>query len=126
MDAASIHLAVTDPPYFLDGLDSVWRNDQEGTPRATGAVGGLPVGMKFDPRQGLALQAFIARVAEAAIRAMKPGAFAVVFSQPRLAHRIAAGLEDTGLEIRDLYAWRFTRRAQFKAFTMDHFVDRME
>ena len=89
-------------------------------------MGGLPVGMKFDPRQGRALQAFIKRAGAAALPAMKPGAFAVVFSQPRLAHRMASGLEDAGFDIRDLYAWRFTRRAQAKAFTMDHFVDRMD
>ncbi len=56
---------------------------------------------------------------------MKPGAFAVFFSQPRLSHRMAIGLEDAGFEIRDLCAWHFTHRAQFKAFTMDHFVHRM-
>jgi len=126
LDAESVHLTITDPPYFLDGLDNGWRNGHGSARRATGAVGGLPVGMRFDPRQGRALQEFILRVGEAMIRAMKPGAFAVVFSQPRLAHRMASGLEDAGFEIRDLYAWRFTRRAQFKAFTMDHFVDRMD
>ena len=126
LDAASVHLVVTDPPYFLDGLDAGWRNGRGGAKRATGTVGGLPVGMRFDPRQGAALQGFIARAGVAMFRVMKPGAFAVVFSQPRLAHRMAVGLEDAGFEIRDLYAWRFTRRAQSKAFTMDHFVDRME
>jgi len=126
LDAESVHLTVTDPPYFLHGLDNSWRNGHGGARRATGTVGGLPVGMRFDPRQGRALQEFIMRVGEAMIRAMKPGAFAVVFSQPRLAHRMASGLEDAGVEIRDLYAWRFTRRAQSKAFTMDHFVDRMD
>ena len=123
--ADSVHLTITDPPYFLDGLDSGWRNGRPSARRATGSVGGLPVGMKFDPRQGRELQAFMARAGEAVLRALKPGAFAVVFSQPRLAHRMATGLEDAGFEIRDLYAWQFTRRAQFKAFSMDHFVDRM-
>ena len=82
--------------------------------------------MKFDPKQGRSLQAFIGEVAERLLPVMLPGAFAVVFSQPRLSHRMATGLEDAGFDIRDLYAWRFTRRAQFKAFSMDHFVDRMD
>ena len=126
IEANSIHLTVTDPPYFLDGLDNVWRNGRDEAPRATGSIGSLPVGMKFDPRQGRALQAFISQVGEGMKKAMKPGAFAVVFSQPRLAHRMAVGLEDAGFEIRDLYAWRFTRYAQSKAFTLNHFVDRMD
>ena len=126
LEDESIHLVVTDPPYFLDGLDADWKKGQKGTKRATGVVGSLPVGMKFDPKQGIALQAFMTEVSGLMIRVLKPGAFAVVFSQPRLVHRMAIGLEDAGFEIRDLYAWHFTRRAQFKAFSMAHFVNRMD
>ena len=122
----SIHLVVTDPPYFLDGLDADWKKGKKGAKRATGVIGGLPVGMKFDPKQGIALQAFMTEVSGLMLRVLKPGAFAVVFSQPRLVHRMAIGLEDAGFEIRDLYAWHFTRRAQFKAFSMTHFVNRMD
>lgn len=82
--------------------------------------------MKFDPQQGVALHRFMSEVGVGMVRALKPGGFAVVFSQPRLAHRMAVGLEDAGFEIRDLYAWRFTKRAQAKAFTLNHFVDRMQ
>ena len=121
----SAHLVVTDPPYFLDGLDTAWKKGKGG-PRGTGSVGGLPVGMKFDPQKGRELQIFIEKVGTLLLRAMKPGAFAAVFSQPRLAHRMAVGLEDAGFEIRDLLAWHYTRRAQAKAFTMDHFVRRMK
>ena len=39
---------------------------------------------------------------------------------------MAVGLEDAGFQIRDMPAWRFTQRAQFKAFGMDHFVGRMD
>ena len=82
-------------------------------------------GMKFEPEQGRRLQEFIGKVGKLMFSSMVPGAFAVVFSQPRLAHRMAVGLEDAGFEIRDLLAWHFTRRSQFKAFSMDHFIDRM-
>lgn len=126
LEEESIHLVVTDPPYFLDGLDADWKKGKKGAKRATGVVGSLPVGMKFDPKQGIALQAFMTEVSGLMIRVLKPGAFAVVFSQPRLVHRMAIGLEDAGFEIRDLYAWHFTRRAQFKAFSMAHFVNRMD
>ena len=126
LESESVHLLITDPPYFLDGLDSEWKKGKDSTKRGTGIIGGLPVGMKFDPRQGVALQAFISQVSQAIMPTLKPGAFAVFFSQPRLSHRMAIGLEDAGFEIRDLCAWHFTRRAQFKAFTMNHFVHRMD
>lgn len=120
MEPESIDLVITDPPYFLDGLDQAWTKGKKGK-RGTGAIGGLPVGMKFDPTKGRELQAFIGEVGELMLPAMRPGAFAAVFSQPRLAHRMAGGLEDAGFEIRDLLAWHFTKRAQFKAFTVQHF-----
>lgn len=123
MERESVHLVVTDPPYFLDGLDTDWKKGKPG--KGNGVVGGLPIGMKFDPKQGRRLQEFIGRFGDVVIEVMKPGAFAVVFSQPRLSHRMAVGLEDAGLEVRDLLAWHYTRKAQFKAFSMDHFVRRM-
>ena len=126
IDAESVHLVVTDPPYYLDGLNTEWRKGKGDTPRGTGSVGSLPVGMKFDPRQGKALQEFIGKVGDLLLPVMTPGAFAVVFSQPRLVHRMAIGLEDAGFEIRDLFAWHYTQRAQFKAFKMNHFIDRMD
>lgn len=126
IDSESVHLVVTDPPYYLDGLDTKWRKGSSEVSRKTGVVGGLPAGMKFDPQQGRELQAFMEQVGALMLDTLMPGGFSVVFSQPRLAHRMASGLEDAGFEIRDLCAWRFTQRAQFKAFSMDHFIDRMD
>ena len=123
LNKESVDLVVTDPPYFLDGLDASWT---KGHQRNDGVIGGLPVGMKFDPKQGISLQRFITEVGLELIEVMKPGAFAAVFSQPRLSHRMAVGLEDAGFEIRDVYAWRFTRQSQPKAFSMDHFVEKMD
>ncbi len=123
MEPESVHMALTDPPYFLDGLDDDWKKGNGGK-RGTGTVGGLPVGMKFDANQGRRLQDFMVPIAGDLMKILKPGAFAVVFSAPRLVHRMAVAFEDSGFEVRDLYAWRFTRRAQFKAFSMDHFVER--
>ena len=57
---------------------------------------------------------------------MKPGAFALFFSQPRLSHRMAVGLEDAGFEIRDMYTWHFKNQSQFKAFSMDHFIEKKD
>ena len=69
----SVQLILTDPPYFLDGLDSDWRKGDADAPRATGTIGGLPVAMKFDPRQGIALQRFMEEVAEQWIRVLGSG-----------------------------------------------------
>ena len=123
MDAESIHLVLSDPPYFLDGLDNVWRKGRK-VPESNGAVGGLPIGMKFDPAQGEQLQAFLEPVARELMRVLMPGAFMLLFSAPRLAHRMALAAEQAGFEIRDQFVWRFYGKAQFKAFTQDHFVER--
>lgn len=122
----SVHLIITDPPYFLNGLDDEWSKGQTDSVKGTGSVGGLPVGMKFDSKQGRELQKFIHYIGELMIPAICPGGFVIVFSQPRLSHRMAVGLEDAGFDIRDLYAWHFTGKSQSKAFSMDHFIDKME
>ena len=88
MEGNSIHLVLTDPPYFLDGLDNNWGKGKSG-PRGTGAIGGLPIGMKFDPKQGRLLQSFIEPVACQLLRILKPGGFLIMFSSPRLYHRMA-------------------------------------
>ena len=122
MDANSAQLVVSDPPYFLDGLDNGWR---KGNPAAnSGAIGGLPIGMKFDPVQGKKLQAFLAPIVSQLYRVLVPGAFMLLFSAPRLAHRMALAAECAGFEIRDQFVWRFHAKAQFKAFTQNHFVER--
>lgn len=121
----SVHLVVTDPPYFLDGLDNGWSKGRPESPRATGTVGGLPVGMKFDPLQGIALQEFLRPVFFELYRVLKPGGFLVSFSQPRLHHRMAVAAEDAKFEIRDMIAWHFTKKAQFKAFSLNHFIPKM-
>ena len=129
IESESVHLVITDPPYFLDGLNDEWKKGEKIVRKPTnrtGSVNGLPVGMNFDPKHGIKLQKFMGECGSLLLDALKPGAFAAFFSQPRLAHRMAVGIEDAGFEIRDLLAWRFTKRAQFKAFSMDHFVDKMD
>ncbi len=126
IDDCSIHMVLTDPPYYLDGLDSGWRKGQTNSVRGTGSVGGLPVGMKFDPKQGEDLQKFLEPIAGELMRVLVPGGFFVSFSQPRLFHRIAIAAENAGFEIRDMFAWHYTKKAQFKAFSMAHFVEKKD
>ena len=54
------------------------------------------------------------------MRILRPGGFALVFSQNRLVHRTAIALEEAGFEIRDALLWKY--EGQAKAFTQDHFV----
>lgn len=125
-DDNSVHMILTDPPYFLDGLDNQWDKGQSDSVKGTGSVGGLPVGMKFDTKQGIEFQQFIQPIARELYRILMPGGFFVSFSQPRLYHRLAIAVENEGFEIRDLLVWHYTKKAQFKAFTMTHFVERMD
>jgi len=126
IEASSVHLVLTDPPYFLDGLDETWTKGAADAPRATGTVGGLPVGMKFDKSQGKRLESFMGQVASEVRRVLAPGAFFICFSQPRLYHRMAVAIEEAGFEIRDMLIWHYTGRAQFKGFSLKHFVKRLK
>jgi DNA modification methylase len=123
---STIHLVLTDPPYFIDGLGEDWNNEKLMNRKSkAGVVGGLPVGMKFDPQQGINFQKFFEQVSKQVIRVLVPGGFFLSFSQPRLSHRMMIAAENSGFEIRDLFAWHYTRRAQFKAFSQEHFVRKM-
>jgi len=126
LDANSIDMVATDPPYFIDGMGDEWNNEQlnRRTARA-GVVKGLPTGMKFDPRQGKRLQEFIYSFSLEAYRLLKPGAFMLIFAQGRLYHRLAVAVEDAGFEIRDMLIWKHNG-GMAKAFTQAHFVRRMD
>jgi site-specific DNA-methyltransferase (adenine-specific) len=117
----SIDLCLTDPPYFIDGLGDDWDSEvvKDKQSRA-GAVGGLPTGMKFDPRQGKEFQDFMHRVSVEVYRVLKPGAFYIAFSQARLYHRLGVAVEDVGFEIRDMLGWTYSGQA--KAFSQDHII----
>lgn len=121
----SVDFIATDPPYFLHGMGDDWSDVKlkNGKTKAH-TVGGLPVGMKFDPIQGLKLQRFFSKVSEEALRVLKPGGFMVAFSQPRLFHRMAVAAEDVGFEVRDMLVWEHDG-GQGKAFKQDHFVKKM-
>ena len=116
------HMILTDPPYFLDGLDLDWRKGSREGRTIRGPVRHLPPGMRFDARQGRRLQEFMQEIGPDLLALLPPGGFCLMFSQPRLVHRMAAGLEDAGFEIRDMYAWRYTRKVQQKAARQEHWV----
>lgn len=120
----SVDAIITDPPYFIDGMGEDWDNGKlrKKTSHAS-VVGSLPVGMKFDPKQGRNLEEFMYQLSVEVRRVLKPGGFFLSFSQGRLYHRMACGMEDAGFEIRDMLIWY--REGQAKAFSQDHFVRKM-
>lgn len=117
----SVDCIITDPPYFIDGMGDDW-NDEKLNKLASKStvIGGLPVGMKFDRKQGENLQKFLEPLALEFMRVLKPGGFCVVFSQGRLYHRAGMALDLAGFEIRDLLGWRY--EGQAKAFSQNHFI----
>jgi len=117
----AIDFIVTDPPYFIDGMDDGW-NDRKLKSKASksGVIGGLPVGMKFDRAQGEKLQQFLEPLCREFMRVLKPGGFCIVFAQGRLYHRTAMALDLSGFEIRDLLGWKY--EGQAKAFSQNHFI----
>ena len=121
----TIDLIITDPPYFLDGLGDDWNKETIQKKRnKANIIGGLPVGMKFDPNKGKEFQKFYSEVSRLLYKVLKPGGYFLSFSQPRLFHRMAVAVEDAGFEIRDQYVWHYTKKTQMKAFSMNHFIDK--
>ncbi len=116
----SVSLVLTDPPYFIDGMGADWDTKKLKSRVKNGVIGSLPVGMKFDSKQGHDLQNFLAPIAEQWMKVICPGGFCLVFSQNRLVHRTAISLEDAGFEIRDVLLWKY--EGQPKAFTQEHFI----
>lgn len=83
--AGSVDAVVTDPPYAI-GFDG---QDWDG-------------GALIEP---LGFQAFSADWAAEVRRVLRPGGHVLAFGSPRTFHRMVAGAEDAGLEIRDMLLW---------------------
>jgi site-specific DNA-methyltransferase (adenine-specific) len=125
LPANSVDLVLTDPPYFLDKLDNEWTPERAARRfYKSQAVFHLPPGMKFDPNQGRRMYEWYLEVSRELLRVLKPGGFFFSFSSPRLLHRMACAVEDTGFHIRDTFLWLYTQN-QPKAMGVTHFIERM-
>lgn len=125
LPADSIDLVLTDPPYFLDKLDSEWTAERAARRTyQSQRVFHLPPGMKFDPAQSQRMYKWYSQVASELYRVLKPGGFFFTFSSPRLYHRMASAIEDAGFHIRDCFLWLYTQN-QPKAMGLSHFIDRL-
>ncbi|MDR0927066.1 MAG: site-specific DNA-methyltransferase [Ignavibacteria bacterium] len=120
----SIDIVITDPPYFLDKMDNNWDYEKVSNKKNLQTVQSLPAGMKFDKEQGKRFYDWYSKVSEQLFRILKPGGFFFSFSSPRLYHRMACAIEDSGFNIRDCFIWLYTQN-QPKAMSLDHFIRKM-
>lgn len=84
LDGGSVDAVVTDPPYGLAFMGKEW--DQY-----------TPAGY----------QQWCTLWAAECLRVLKPGGYLLAFGGTRTAHRLAAGIEDAGFEVRDTITWLY-------------------
>lgn len=122
---ASVDAVVTDPPYGIRFMGQAWDGadivatqlrGKETSPMPPG-VGGPNGGYRslaaeagrYD--QSLSanqtFQAWVEEWARECLRVLKPGGHLLASGSPRTGHRLAAGIEDAGFEIRDSIAWLY-------------------
>lgn len=89
LPAGSVEAVVTDPPYGIGIVHEAW----------DGGALSEPVGF----------QAWTSGWAAEVLRVLKPGAWLAAFGTPRTFHRLVAGVEDAGFEIRDTLLWLYAQ-----------------
>jgi site-specific DNA-methyltransferase (adenine-specific) len=98
MPARSVDAIVTDPPYNLSFKGQSW--DGRDIQRAAG------------DKQLSAAEAFqrwTSLWASQCRRVLKPGGHLIAFGAPRTFHRLASGIEDGGLALRDTLMWLYAQ-----------------
>lgn len=96
---ATIDAIVTDPPYGIGFHNERW--DGQAIREATVRAGHERLS------RSEAYQAWCRAWGRECLRVLKPGGQLLAFGSPRTAHRLAAGLEDAGLELRDTLLWLY-------------------
>lgn len=93
---ACVDAIVSDPPYGIEAMGEAW----------DGAA--IRQAVRHDKEvlsTGEALERWTHAWATEAQRVLKPGGHLIAFSAPRTVHRLVAGVETAGLEIRDQLLW---------------------
>jgi site-specific DNA-methyltransferase (adenine-specific) len=125
LDDNSIDLVLTDPPYFIDKLDNNWSSQDVNEDVKNSHIKHLPKGMKFEKSQVKNLYDFYLELSKLLFKKMKPGAFFLSFSSPRLYHAIAMSCEIAGFEIRDMINWVYTQSMP-KGMSVKHIIQKMD
>ena len=120
----TIDFVITDPPYFIDKLTNVWNANIIDNHKANSHIKHLPKGMKFNKSQVKDLYDFYLKLSKLLFQKMKPGAFFLSFSSPRLYHSIAMACDIAGFEIRDMINWNYTQSMP-KGMSVNHVIDKM-
>jgi len=121
----SIDCVITDPPYFIDKLDNTWSSNEVNNDVKNSHITHLPKGMKFDKSQVKNLYDFYLKLSKLLFQKMKPGAYFLSFSSPRLYHAIAMSCEIAGFEIRDMINWTYTQSMP-KGMSVTHIIEKMK
>ena len=124
IDAGSIDLVLTDPPYFLDKMDDRWDEKKVASTKYHHVIKSLPAGMKFDREQEKKFYEWYSKISKQILRVLKPGGFFFSFSSPRLYHRMVSAIDDADFLIRDCFIWLYTQN-QPKAMSLNHFIDKL-
>jgi DNA modification methylase len=92
LPASSADGIVTDPPYALALGGADWDRFSGGETSASEAF-----------------ERWTSKWASEALRVLKPGGHLLAFGSPRTFHRLVAGIEDAGLDVRDQLLWLFAQ-----------------
>lgn len=117
LPADSFDAVITDPPYGLEFMGREWDTFRGSGTVSSNVAEGTDASHPFRDgstrvRDGdsdmAAFQSWCHDWAEQARRILKPGGHLVAFGGSRTWHRLAAGIEDAGFEIRDSIAWIYS------------------
>ncbi len=100
LEPQSVDAIITDPPYGIGFQQERW--DSAAIREAAARAGHD----RLSPNE--AFEAWCRIWATECRRVLKPGAFLAAFGSPRTYHRLACGVEDAGLEVRDTLMWLYS------------------
>jgi DNA modification methylase len=109
MEDSSIDSVVTDPPYGIAFMGREWDSFKATNEAKSQVVKGLGTGMRMTTAQeNRNFQEWCEEWAAECLRVLKPGGWLLAFGGSRMYHRLAAGIEDAGFELRDTVAWTYS------------------